>query len=456
MLRHKVLIKKRYLINDQRATFSLAKLGFRSAFCFLRFALRRRAAHRALRVMQRSVSTPIFALMTDSPLSNGKARAPLSKERVPQMIPTPEDLQTLQKQVRWGLEVLSKTDDWFQYITHEEAVRAASQNWAVIGLLASMEKEERKRSFDNTKPTLIIIALVQLAVCMRNDDQDYIVMSHEAQQMYNATAIRDRLLAIKMQHPKEWKVYDDDGRLLWSMIPDVKSGTSSIDGAVKAINIVDGVDGPKRGNKEALLYKREVYTKKLKQYSELLLRAVGVALPSAILEGNNPCILADGYEPSRRELVRREVAHRANQGRLFYEARNEERKKGFFARFGYTMHRHPCARPPNSGEALPLDKDGLVVMDDAEVLDVGEDERDEDYDARLAEAVAARTAKINSKKQKKAVAEVHDESEDEDEVRSARLSKERNDEDDRLIARLVRIRAAATPSPRGEGADLED
>lgn len=407
--------------------------------------------------MQRSVSAPIFALcqpaLQTGPLPlNGKARAPLVEECVPQMIPTPRDLQLLQQQIVWGLQVLS-TKDWFiQYITHEEAVRACSQSWAVITLLSNMQKAERKRSFDNTKPTLIIIALVQLAVCMRNNDQDYIVMSVEAQQMYNATAIRDRLLAVKLQHPKEWKVYDDDGKLLWTMIPDVKSNVCNLDGAIKAINIVDGVDGPKRGKKEALLYNRAEYEQKLTQYSALLWRAVGVALPRAILEGCKPCIAEDGYEPSRRELVRREVAYRANQGLMYKEARNEERKNGFVARFGYAMHRHPCARPAGSGEALPLDKDGLVVMDNATVLAVGEDERDEDYDARLAQAIAERASNASPKKQKQAVVQAvfADEDEDKDEATSARLCKERDENDDRITARLAQMRAAATPSPCGE------
>lgn len=405
--------------------------------------------------MQRSLSAPIFALcqpalLTGPPPPNGKARAPPPEECVPQMIPTPRDLELLQQQIIWGLQVLSMKGWFITYITHEEALRACSQSWAVITLLANMEKEERKRSFDGTKPTLIIIALVQLAVCLRNDDQDYIVMSVEAQQMYNATAIRDRLLAVKLQHPKEWKVYDDDGKLLWSMVPDVKGNVCSLDGARKAINIVDGVDGPKRGKKEAMLYKLKEYEDKLTQYSELLKRAIGIALPRAILEGCKPCIAENGYDRTRRGLVREEVAHRANQGLMYKEARNEERRKGFVARFGYAMHRHPCARPAGSGEALPLDKDGLVVMDNATVLAVSEDERDEDYDARLAQALAERAANASPKKQKQAVVQVMLPDEDKDEATSARLCKKRYEKDDRLIARLAQMRAAATPSPCGE------
>jgi hypothetical protein len=396
--------------------------------------------------MQRSLSAPAFALsqpiFQSMPLpppaepwpaaAAGKAREspPPSKEPAPEFIDTPHKLRLLQQQVIWGLRVLAKNDWWLQFLTWEEADRAIAQNWAVITLLANMNKEERKRRFDNTKPTLVIVALVQLAVCLRNDDKDFIVMSVEAQQIYNATHIRDRLLEVKLQGPAEWKVYNDDGQLMWTMTPDVKSGRCDLDGSAR--NTVKGVDGDK-------LYPQEVYERKLRDYSELLREAVGLELPRAILEGCKPCILADGYEPSRRELVRREVAHRACQGRQYKEARNEERKAGFIERFGHAMHRHPCPRPTDSGASLaPLvDEEGLPLPW-AKVLLPGEEEHDVQYDARLCEALAKHVPGGNESSKKQPPIARDDE------------FKERDARDDRLTKRLSEMRAAAKPESRGE------
>lgn len=409
--------------------------------------------------MQRSFSSPIFsqyrtAQATGPPPPNGKARAPPLEQCVPQTTPTPKHLQQMHLQVAWGLRVLSEPDTEFRYLTHEEAVRALSQNLAVITLLANMDEEERKSSFDNTKPTLIIVALVQLAVCLSRDDKDYIVTNDTAASMYNATAIRDRLLTAKMHRPQECKVYDDDGNLLWSIIPDIKGNACNLDGVRK---LVDDVDGPKQGKKEAMLYKRAEYEQKLRQYSELLFRAMGVRLPRAILEGNKPCILEDGFEPSRRELCRREAVHRFEKGRAYKEECNERRRKGFFARFGYAMHRNPCARPGGSTEVLSLDLDGLVVMDNADVLTQRDDECNKEYDLRLAKAIEARTQKEQERRnpRKHAVAALQNEPYDKDFVKAEQLLKERYELDKRILARLKRVCRALEAQGGGEEADLE-
>lgn len=398
--------------------------------------------------MQRSLSAPIFALsqpaFTAPPAEGGAEEQPArpqGKERKPPpgMIPTPHDLQILQRQVIWGLRVLTKKDWWLQFLTWEEADRAIEQNWAVITLLANMTKEERERSFSNTKPTLIIVALVQLAVCLRNDDKDFIVMSVEAQQIYNAVHIRDRLMEVKLHGPAEWKVYDDEGNVQWSLTPDVKSRKCDI------VGLVNGVDG-----KNDKLYPEAVYVAKLTEYSSLLKRACGLELPKAILEGCNPTILEDGFTPTRRTLIRRVVAHRADVWRQYREQKNEERKAGFYARFGHAWHRHPCHRAGNRGQSLEaeLDEDFLPLgaPDGVEVLLPGEDEKDEQYDRRLEAAIAKRVAKGKDKQGASCLTE--------DAVSAGEAQIEAREQKDlRLEERLAVIRASASKEAVEEECD---